>query len=371
MLQKNDIKQELLDKAYNALEKSNFSAMLILPTGSGKSSLLIRALKKLKPKRCVYLADSTLNRDKTFKEELIKQGAEEWVDKIEYMCYQTMCRKKGEKYDLVLGDEGDFAMTKKYSKAFTNNTFKYKIIVSATLAEDKRALAKKIAPIVFEAGLSDIEGKGIVNTTNYYVVNYMLSDKENFAYLKYNTMFAHLMNAKPLNHFRLQSLQLTRKRFLNNLNSSLRVCRALLKELYENPKNKILIFCGLTEQADRVCKYSYHTQNGNIAAFEAFDNGDIRAISVVDKVSRGLNINGVNNIIFESPENSETKHQQKSGRGRRLKADDELSIYFLVPYFKDRNGTVRATIVEKWIYNSTGKMNIKPIIHNLKYKADE
>lgn len=363
-----EIRKQLLDDAFKAIKKAHFKGWLILPTGLGKSSVLVNIIKTLKPKTCWYLCDSTLNRDVTFKNELIKFGAEKYIDKIEFLCYQTAYKLKGGNPDLILADEADFAMTEKYSQVFKNNTSAHIVLVSATLKDDRRALAKKIAPIAYEKGLHQIEGLGALNKSKYYTVKYKLLPEENKRYKAYNNQFSRLLNTRPVNHFKVQQLQLQRKHFLSNLDSGLATCKTLLKDLYKDSHRKILIFCGLSKQADRVCKYSFHTNNENDNDnFNLFDKGDIRVLSVVGKIDRGVNIDGVNTVIFESPGASNTKWQQKSGRARRLAVDETVDIYFLIPYYTDYHGHLKPTIVEKWIYESVGKLDIKPIEYNLKY----
>ena len=154
----NENRQEILNNAYEALKNNNFNGTTLLPTGTGKSSLMVRALQELNPETCWYLCDSTLNRDETFKNELIKWGAEEYIDRIKFMCYQSACKIHGAKVDLVLGDEVDYGLTPVYSKALTNNKFKHKVLVSATLTASKRKMIQNIAPITFEENLEGIQG---------------------------------------------------------------------------------------------------------------------------------------------------------------------------------------------------------------------
>jgi superfamily II DNA or RNA helicase len=157
----------------------------------------------------------------------------------------------------------------------------------------------------------------------------------------------------------LERVQIARKHFLAGLTTSKNVCRRLLGELHAIKTNKVLVFCGLTEQADAICKYSYHAKSEE-NFLPAFDAGDIRVLTVVGKVDRGINLVGVNNIIFESPVKSFTKFTQKSGRGRRLNVNEVLDIYYLIPYYKDKRGNIAPTIVKKWVYESTAKTNFQP-----------
>ena len=190
----------------------------------------------------------------------------------------------------------------------------------------------------------------------------MLNKDENRKYLNFNRRFASLLNSSYTNLKELEFLQISRKHFLSNLDSSLNVCRKLMKHLYDkDEENKILVFCGLSEQADRVSKYSYHS-NTTDKFFNLFDKGEIRILSVVSKADRGLNINGVNVIILESPTKSSTKFMQRTGRGRRLHVNDELDVYLLVPYYKDMYGKIKPTVVYQWIYSAAAKLkNFKPV----------
>ncbi len=360
----NEERRNIQTDVINTFEKNNFNGFAEVPTGTGKAWILIQILKYLKPKSVWYLCDSTMNRDETFKNELIKWGAKKWIDKIEFMCYQTACKLKDYKVDLLLADEADFSLSPKYSQVYFNNKFKHKVLISGTISANKYDILEKAKiPVVYAISIDEVEQKGVLNKANYYLVNYLLNKDENAKYLYFNRTFAKYMNANMPRSY-MESLQINRKHFMSKLTSSLNVCRRLMKHLYEkDKKNKILVFCGLSEQADAVCKHSYHSKTDN-KAFENFDKGVLRVLSVVSKADRGLNINGVNVIILESPSRSATKFFQRTGRGRRLHVDEELDVYFLIPYFKDTRGTTRPTIVLDWVHKSAAKIeNFKPIIY--------
>ncbi len=350
------IQNEVLD----AFEKNRYKGFAIVPTGTGKALILIEILKRVKPKTVWYLCDSERNRDVTFRDELIKWGAEEWIDRIEFMCYQTAYKRSGEHIDLVLCDEADYAITPAYFKAITENHIKHPVLVSGTISKKKKDILKEAnIPIIFEIEIDEVEKRKALNKANYFLVNFMLTPAENKKYLGFNYAFRKMLNTN-YNKRSLEMLQITRKHFLSNLDSSANVCRKLLGHLYKEADNKVLIFCGLSEQADRICKHSYHSKTTD-DAFIKFNKGDIRVLSVVAKADRGLNINGVNNIVFESPTRSSTKFFQRTGRGRRLNVNDTVEVYFLVPYYKDLRHKTRPTIILDWIYKSAAKLdNFKP-----------
>ena len=335
----NEQRRKLQIEALQALRDNSFRGIVILPTGTGKSFVLIEALREIyEPGMSVlYTCDSIRLRDSDFDKELEKWNAQEYSEIIEKECYASAYKFEGRHYSILLADEGDYGLTPSYSKLFFQNTFDYIIFVSATLEAKKRAIATEIAPIVYERKLKEIEENKVVNKSQFYYVPYLLNEKENNEYLEYNKRFHHLLNTvqSPYTENQLKFLTFERLHFLAGLDSSAYICRELMKDLYlKNDKARILIFCGVTEQADKVCKYSYHTKNQEDRNLDRFNDGEISACAVCGKVDRGINLNGVNVAIMENVTASETKMIQKLGRGKRLGVDDILNVYFLVPYYK-------------------------------------
>jgi len=323
----NEERRKLQLEALQALRDNNFKGIVILPTGTGKSFVLIEALKELyKPGMSVlYTCDSIRLRDSDFDKELEKWGAQEYSDKMEKECYASAYKFEARHYNILLADEGDYGLTPSYSKLFSQNTFDHIIFVSATLEAKKRAIAREIAPIVYERKLKEIEENKVVNKSQFYYVPYLLNEKENKAYLEYNKRFHHLLNGPDTQHNanQLKFLTFERLHFLASLDSSAYICRELIKDIKaKKPNSKVLTFCGMTEQADRICKYSYHTKNQEDNNLDRFNDGEIDEIAVCGKVDRGINLTGVNVAVMENVTTSETKMIQKLGRGKRLGVDD-------------------------------------------------
>lgn len=369
----NEEKVKIQNEAFAALEANNFNGAVILPTGTGKTLVLINCFKALwQPgMRVLYTCDSKKLRDEGFDEELKKWGYEETCKLIEKQCYAGAYKKEGEYYDILLADEGDYALTPAYSKLFLNNKFKHIIFVSATLDAKKRKIAKDIVKVVYEKKIKEIEEKKVVNKANFFLVPYVLNATENRQYVEYNEKFSRLIMSKRAATGKeaekidkaLEFLTLSRIHFLANLDSSAYICRKLIALLdEENPENRVIVFCGLTDQADRICKYSFHSGNETEGHFEKFEKGEINKIAVCSKVDRGINVKGVNKMILENYNSSETKLVQRTGRGRRLDVDKILDVYVLVPYFKRmRRGQLVTvpTIMDGWIKSAGRNLGIE------------
>lgn len=370
----NEARRKIQNEAVTSLKENNFNGIVMLPTGTGKSWVMIQCLQLIQQKysepiQVLYLCNSTDLRDKGFKDELEKWNAEFFYDNMSLMCYQSARKLKGESIQVLLCDEFDFSLTPKYSEIYFNNEFQYKILVSATIDDSKLDLAKSIAPIVYSVTLKDVEESKVLNKSNYYIVNFNLSDDENKEYLEIQLEFQILISDREekirkeestyfIDH-KLELLTFRRKHFLNALNSSKEICRALMSNINtKNPSGKALIFCELTKQADAVCKYSYHSETQKEGNLEKFILGEIPFLSVCGKVNRGVNIPGVNSIIFESCNQSSTQLVQRLGRGKRLKINEVLDVYFLVPHYKTRNGWRRPTKVQEWILKAAKKLDI-------------
>lgn len=352
-------KDKLLKEGLAAFKKANYNGIALLPTGVGKGKLMIEIAKLLNPPDITYLCNTQLLRDKMFKDELYKWDAAYLLDRMELQCYQTARKWVNRRSSLLLADEFDAALTPEYIKAITNNVYDHKILVSATLDDAKRRKALKIAPIIFERNLIEVIEKDVLNNINFYIVNYDLTPIENGKYLSYNSRFRILLNDYRSHTVenQLQWLQIQRKQFMQRLGSSAEVTKWLLANL--RPKNeKVLVFCGLSEQADKVCKYSFHSNNGNIQVFNDFEAGIIKEAAVVDKVDRGLNIDQIRHIIFESLGSSKTRLTQRIGRGMRLEAHEFLNVYIPVPYFTDNWGHRKPTIVQNWLIDATKDMDL-------------
>jgi superfamily II DNA or RNA helicase len=361
----NEERRKLQEEAITAVLKSNGKAIVILPTGTGKTFVLIECFKRLyKPgMKVLYTCDSQNLRDKGFDDELNKWGASEYSDIIEKKCYAAAYKMQEEYYDILLADEGDYALTPEYSKLFFRNKFRYIIFVSATLEAKKRKLAKEIAPIVYYKQVKEIEEAGVVNKCQIHLVPYRLNKAENARYIRYNKAFTSLLRDEqtPAVKKSLEFLKTQRLHFIAGLESSAYICRRLMKELYDQDKNiRMLVFCGLKSQADKVCKYSYHGDNEEDDNLERFNKGEINVLSVVGKVNRGVNLTSVNAIICENMTSSETLMIQRTGRGRRLKVGEMLNVYILVPYFeKDFAKIVKHTIVKDWVTKACRNLGIE------------
>lgn len=143
-----------------------------------------------------------------------------------------------------------------------------------------------------------------------------------------------------------------RKEFLWNLNSTRGIASNLKVNILSNPYNKVLLFSELTAQANKLSKYSIHSNNedeDNKKLLEKFNNGNIRELSSVRSLTLGLNMTGVNWIIMESYNSGDTDAKQKMGRSSRLAVEDTANVIFIVP---------NNTQAESWFNNLSKDLDL-------------
>lgn len=113
------------------------------------------------------------------------------------------------------------------------------------------------------------------------------------------------------------------------------------KMLFDSIEEKCLLFANTQDQADRLCKHSYHSSNPDSQEnLEMFSNGSINKLSCVLQLSEGVNIKGLKAGIIMHAYGNERKAAQRIGRMLRLNPDDTAEIHVLC--YED-------TMDEKWV----------------------
>lgn len=411
-------REEIQKEALDAWIGNDCNGALILGTGVGKTKIAIDAIRyhiiNYHPEgqwngdvRILWLTNSERLRDIDTRADFEKWEAEDLLQYVEFQCIQTAYKYNQTKWDLVVADEGDFMLTEEYFKFFTNNSYFQLLFLTATVDKTKQEMLDSLCKTVYTYTTTQAQDDGILNKSTITFAKYMLDDKdkyiptkgknksvfyqtENECYsylekrciaelLKYNTTKSLydgavlVSNQSDIIRFekQLKTCQATHKfwttkraNFLWELKKSVRVAQVMiLSTIKENKTNKCLVFSKRTEQVEKIVKVTYHAKNKkDNTALEDLSSSKTRVVGVVQAVNRGVNINGLTHLIFESYDGSSTSFQQRHGRGTRLGVDDVMNAYILVPYYKDKDGKVKPTQAYKWAKDMTADFtNIKEI----------
>lgn len=129
----------------------------------------------------------------------------------------------------------------------------------------------------------------------------------------------------------------------------------LAHKIFYGSENKIILFANTQEQADKLCPYSYHSNNPNSEeTLIAFKEGRITKLSCVLQLNEGVNIPNLKEGIIMHAYGNERKASQRIGRLLRLNPNDRSTIHVLC--YKD-------TIDETWVESALSDFDQNKIRH--------
>ena len=148
------IKDEEQRKALNSWAKSGFKGSVIAGTGFGKSRVGVMAIAHAVKHdttnaKALALVPTTQLQDQ-FKEEIIKWGHEDILDRLDIICYQSAHKIIDANYCIVVCDEIHLGLSPIYRTFFEQNTYDKLLCLTATIPEEEeyKALLLNMAPPV-------------------------------------------------------------------------------------------------------------------------------------------------------------------------------------------------------------------------------
>jgi superfamily II DNA or RNA helicase len=379
-----DEKQREVVKKY--MQEKPMRCTLVLSTSFGKGKTAIDLIARLDVDKVLILVNSTVLRDKTWKEEFEKFGAKKFfADSVTIKTYQFMYKQSKlsfpvDKDTLVILDEVDFmGGTEELSKVMPLIAENRIIGLTGFITKSKEVWFANNLPVFMKFSASQAQDEGILNKVHYVFIKYDLSknkkditvnykkngvpktftQSENNAYDYANKQVAVQLEAKnqlsmdladgsisyeqymaelQTVEYKIRAVLSNRANILYNSVSSVAMTKRLLEYLQKDPNNKIVVFSKRTEQSEKIVGKN-NVYNGSIkkhraeAQYEQFVRGDIKVLGVCDKINRGANIPGLNCGVFETFNSSDTSATQIQGRFMRLEHDEVATIYVLLPYY--------------------------------------
>jgi superfamily II DNA or RNA helicase len=126
------------------------------------------------------------------------------------------------------------------------------------------------------------------------------------------------------------------------------------KKLMESINTKCIVFANTQEQADRLCRFSYHSGNPNSEEnLNAFKEGRMNKLSCVLQLNEGINIPELRQGIIMHAYGNERKASQRIGRLLRLNPDEKAIVHILC-YVN--------TVDEKWVKDALESFDQSKIV---------
>lgn len=340
-------KDEIQAKALEST-KNKIRCGVVLGTGVGKTLVGLTHMQNyttaldrvlvVAPKKSIF---------QSWKDDATKFGMDHLLHRVTFTTYLSLSKHNPNDYELVYLDEAHSLLDS--HRNFLDN-YKGKILgLTGTPPKyknsEKGRLVAEFCPVVFSFGADDAIENKILNDYQIIVHQLQLSNKNNYVVESKGKKF-------PTSEEKNYAYWCVRLDTGSGPEHILRVMRmkAMMeypskekyaKLLFDSIESKCILFANTQLQADRLCKYSYHSNNSNSEEnLQLFKSGEITKLSTVMQLNEGVNIPNLKQGIIMHAYGNERKASQRIGRLLRLNPDDKAIVHILC-YIN--------TVDEKWV----------------------
>jgi len=384
----NKQKDEIQQKALQAWQDAGKIGTCEIITGLGKTFISLHALYTMPRDNKIHLfLAETVGRKKDLIADIKKFNKIFNRDvtndyNLQFLCYQSAYRLKGNKYGLVICDEVHDSLSPAYSQFYKNNSYDAIIGLSATVNKTvkymisdklvtKGEILKSIAPICFKYSIDQGQKEGTARSLQLYVILHKLdSDTKNIVAGSKSKRFYQTEKAaydywdkihkrawyildEDDKRLKIRISAYKRSSILYNLESKV----VVIKKLLEHLTTKTIVFGNSLESLLKITPNVVSSKNTEVINDRiryAFDTGKINIIGSFKKLKQGANLVGLDNCIIMSYYSTDKDFIQRIGRLR----DDGTVGYVFILLTED-------TQEEVWFSKMTeGIQNLKPIYFN-------
>jgi len=365
-------------KALNDWANQGFKGSIIAATGFGKSRVAALAigysLDELEDKdaRCLVLVPTQQLQDQ-FPNEFVKWGFEDYLDRIDFMCYQSAHKMEGKHYHVVVCDEIHLGLSEVYREFFNKNSYDRLLCLTATIPEEPeyRMVLVNLAPICFTITLDECVEAGFVADYEIYCIGVDLDETEREEYDGYHKMFVRMRMALGYGAFskaqailggKMEGNKGVAAQYMNSIRGRRQVVQQAASKLdgaVEVVKfhsgEKIITFGGTNKFTDRVAEATggdtYHsgkTKKQRAELLDRFKSGETKVLCSTKALNQGMDVPDVKIGIIVGLESKALAMIQRLGRIIRKDGDTVGKIYIFY---------VKNSQEETWLKQATKKLN--------------
>jgi superfamily II DNA or RNA helicase len=340
-------RDEIQEEALKAT-KGKKRCTIVLGTGVGKTLVGLSHIERntnamqnvlvVAPKKSIF---------QSWSDDAVKFGKQDLLERITFSTYIGLPKRDPNAYDYIYLDEC-------HSLLDSHRTFLdvYKgAILGLTgtppkhKSSEKGMMVSQFCPVVYTFKADDAIENGIIN--DYQIIvheleldkckNYQVQMKtKSFITSEYDN-YRYWGNRLDMGQGPAQMLRVMRMKAMMEYKSK----EKYTKKLMESINSKCIVFANTQEQADRLCRFSYHSGNkdseDNLLLFK---DGKIDKLSCVLQLNEGINIPNLRQGIIMHAYGNERKAAQRIGRLLRLNPNEKAIVHILC---------YKGTVDEKWV----------------------
>ena len=321
---------------------------LALATGVGKTLVALNHLEEhYSPLLNILVVAPKISIFDSWRAEAQKFDKAKLLINITFTTYLSINKQDPREYDIVYLDECHSLLES--HRAFLDE-YNGKIL-GLTGTPPKYAnsvkgkLVNEFCPMVYEFVTDSAVENNILNDYQIIVHEINLGSKNNYLVSTKNKSF-RTSEQKNYNYWctridsgagSLHMLRVMRMKAMMEYPTKEKYAKLLLNSI----NTKCILFANTQDQADRLCEYSYHSNNVDSEDnLKLFKEDKIDKLSCVLQLSEGVNIPNLKQGIIMHAYGNERKSAQRIGRLLRLNPDEKAVVHILC-YVN--------TVDEKWV----------------------
>jgi superfamily II DNA or RNA helicase len=342
-MNRNKVQAEALEATKN---KSRCG--LGLATGVGKTLVALNHLEEhYSPLLEILVVAPKLSIFDSWRAEAKKFDKENLLTKATFTTYLSLNKKNPKNFDIVYLDECHSLLDshREFLNAYNGKILGLTGTPPKYHKSEKGILVDQFCPIVYEFVTDSAVNSNILNDYQIIVHELELSTKNDYLVEMKNKSFK-TSEQKNYNYWcsridtgagSMHMLRIMRMKAMKEYPSK----EQYAKLLFNSINDKCIMFANTQDQADRLCKHSYHSNNPDSETnLQEFKVGNITKLSSVMQLNEGVNIPELRQGIIMHAYGNERKSAQRIGRLLRLNPDEKAIVHILC---------YKHTIDEKWI----------------------
>jgi superfamily II DNA or RNA helicase len=343
-------REEIQKEAINSTEGRR-RCSVVLGTGVGKTLVGLLHIEKntselhnilvVAPKKSIF---------QSWSDDAVKFGKQDLLKRITFSTYIGLSKRDPNEYDYIYLDECHSLLDshRTFLDVYKGGILGLTGTPPKYTNSEKGIMVAQFCPVVYTFKADDAIDNGIINDykiivhelklgvcKNYQVKmktkSFITSEKENYIYWG---------NRMEIGAGPIQMLRVMRMKAMMEYPSKEKYTKILMQSI----NTKCIVFANTQDQADRLCRFSYHSGNSNSEEnLLAFKDGKIDKLSCVLQLNEGINIPNLRQGIIMHAYGNERKASQRIGRLLRLNPEEKAIVHILC--YKD-------TVDEKWVKDS-------------------
>lgn len=271
------------------------------------------------------------------------------VQDVEFCTYLSLYKYDPNRYDIVILDECHSLLVSHigFLGHYTGRVLGLTGTPPRDIRSEKGQMVSKFCPIRFVYITDDAIDDDILN--DYRIFVHMMSlNHDNSMKINLKNKSFYTSEKKNYSYWtsRVNDSNSPKERQITSVMRMRALMEYRTKEIYTEKllseiEHKCIVFANTQDQADRLCKYSCHSNNPDSEFnLEQFKLGKILSLSCVLQLNEGVNIPDLKAGIIMHAYGNERKSNQRIGRLLRLNPDD-MSIIHILCY--------KNTVDETWV----------------------